>query len=478
MSATSAPSRVAPEDRIPAGQKAAMSLGYTVDHLAAGVTTGLLWMPFFNIGLGMSPALLGLVLMILRGWDALTDPVMGNISDNTRTRWGRRRPYIALGAVLTAVCYLMLWRVPVGLAPSLQFSALVIVGIGFFTAFTIWSMPFYSLQMELTPSYDERTRLAAWTAIAGKLVYLGGGWILAFVTGKWFIDQATGKADIIVGMQATSWIVAALILILGLLPALFVRERYYAGTTSRQARTPFWASLRESCRCRPLWNLIGISFFLILGGAINNTLGQYVSIYLVNEGRLADAAILNGWKSTLVMIVGVAGIPFWTWLSEHLDKKIIVGLMLSASVTGHLLNLVCLRPDMPYLMLVPAVFETGAIGAVWLFLPSMKADVADHDEMVTGRRREGSLNAFYSWFAKVAITAGAGVGGLAVQLTGFDVAHGAAQPPEILERMRLLYLVLPLALWSITIIFIWKYPLGRTLMSELRSTLEARRGQI
>lgn len=478
MSAGTVPSRIAAEDRIPSRQKAAFSLGYTVDYLAAGVTTGLLWMPFFNIGLGISPALLGLVLMILRGWDAVTDPLMGNLSDNTRTRWGRRRPYIALGAILTAACYLALWRLPVGLAPAPQFWALVLVGVVFFTAFTIWSVPFYSLQMELTPSYDERTRLAAWVAMAGKLVYLGGGWLLAFVTGKWFIDQTTGQADIVAGMQATSWGVAALILVLGLLPALFVKERYYAQTTARQARTPFWHSIRESWHCRPLWNLIGISFFLILGGAINNTLGQYVSIYLVNQGDIAAAAMLNGWKSTLVMIVGIAGIPLWTWLSERLDKKILVGLMLTASVVGHLLNLVCLRPDMPYLLLVPAVFETGAIGAVWLFLPSMKADVADHDELTTGRRREGSLNAFYSWFAKVAITAGAGLGGLAVQLTGFDVATGSTQPPEILERMRLLYIGLPLALWSLTLIFIWKYPLSRPRMEELRHTLETRRGRL
>ncbi len=474
----SGPARVSAEDRIPLPQKAAFSLGYGVDYLAAGVTTGILWMPFFNIGLGISPFVLGVILMILRGWDAITDPVMGNISDNMRTRWGRRRPFIAIGAILTAVSYLLLWRIPDNLGPQGQFIALTLVGLIFFTCFTVWSVPFYSLQMELTPSYDERTRLAAWVSMAGKVFYLGGGWILAIVAGPWFVDAATGKPDIIHGMRTTSWFMAGIILVLGILPAFFVHERYYARTTSHQARAPFWSSLRESFRCRPLWNLIGISFFLILGGAINNTLGQYVGIYFVNEGRLADAAIINGWKSTLVMIVGVIGIPFWTWLSERLDKKIIVGLMLGGSVGGHLLNLVCLRPDMPYLMLVPAVFETGAIGAVWLFLPSMKADVADHDELTTGLRREGSLNAFYSWFAKAGITAGAGLGGLVVQLTGFDVALGTIQPPEILERMRSLYIGLPLLFWSGTLIFIWRYPLNRGRLADIRGLLEARRGKV
>ena len=75
----------------------------------------------------------------------------------------------------------------------------------------------------------------AWIALAGKLVYLGGGWLLAFVTGRWFIDQATGRADIVAGMQTASWGVAALILALGVLPAVFVKERYYAVATARRA---------------------------------------------------------------------------------------------------------------------------------------------------------------------------------------------------------------------------------------------------
>lgn len=465
------------EDRVPTKQKFAFSLGYSVDYLAAGLTTGVLWMPFFNIGLGISPAWLGVMLMILRAWDALTDPLMGHLSDNTRTRWGRRRPYIAIGAVLTAISYLLLWRVPVELSEHWRFMLLCGLGIVFFTCFTIWSVPFYSLQMELTPSYDERTRLAAWVAIVGKFIYLAGGWVLALATCGWFIDADTGRADIVQGMRTISWGIAAVIVVLGVLPAIFVRERYFKAAVSSGHRTSFWQNIRESFHCRPLWCLIGITFFLILGGSIANVLGQYVSIYVIYDGDLAAASVLNGWRSTGVMLLGITGIPLWTWLSERLDKKIIVTIMLAGSVVGHLLNLVFLRQDMPYLWLIPSIFEAGAIGAVWLFIPSMKGDVADHDELVTGTRREGSLNAFHSWFAKVAGTIGAGLGGLVLQLSGFDVSLGG-QTAEVLQRMRWLYIALPLVLWSLTLIFIWRYALDRSRMSSIRHALEARRGEV
>ncbi|MGE9293617.1 MAG: MFS transporter [Puniceicoccales bacterium] len=470
--------RVKESDRIPAPQKAAFSMGYGVDYLASGLTMGILWMPFFNIGLGISPSVLAVIMMVLRGWDAITDPVMGNVSDNTRTRWGRRRPYIGIGALLTAVLYLCLWRLPEGMSLTHQYLALGGLGIAFYTCFTVWSVPYYSLQMELTPSYDERTRLAAWVAIVGKLVYLGGGWVMAFATCSLFADAVTGEADFVKGMRATSWIIAAVIVVMGLLPTLFVRERYYAATVKSGHRTRLIQSIRESLHCKPLWYLIGITFFLILGSSIANTLGQYMSIYVLYEGKLDSASILNGWRSTGVMVVGICGIPLWAWLSERLDKKIIVTIMLAGSVFGHLLNLVCLSPERPYLWLVSAVFEAGAIGAVWMFIPSMKGDVADYDEIDTNTRREGSLNAFYSWFAKVGGTIGAGLGGFVLDLSGFDSALGGGQPDDVLFRMKWLYIILPLVLWSCTLYFIWRYPLDRQKMKNIRDELETRRGSV
>lgn len=107
----------------------------------------------------------------------------------------------------------------------------------------------------------------------------------------------------------------------------------------------------------------------------------------------------------------------------------------------------------------------------------MKGDVADYDELDTHARRESSLNAFYSWFAKVAATAGAGLGGVVLQLSGFNAALGG-QPPEVLLRMKWIYIILPLILWGCTLFFIWRYPLDRERLKTIRGQLESRRGTV
>lgn len=469
--------RINAADRIPTPQKLAFSLGMNTEYVATGLMTGVLWMPYFNIGLGMSPMILGVVLMILRTWEAFADPFLGNLSDNARTRWGRRRPFMAVGAVLTGCLYPLFWYMPGGLGDYAKAAYLVGVGLIFFTAFATWAMPYYGLQLELTPDYDERTRLSSWMALFSKLSSLAGGWVLAFVTGSWFINPATGKGDILIGMKTGAWIIAACIILFGLLPALFVKERYYDAEVGKQQKEKFWTSMKESASCGPLWALIGISFFLVLGAMSVGTLNQYLSIYKVFDGDLAASSVVAGWKNTVLVVTGIVTIPLWTWLGERFDKKAMVIAMLVLSTLGIALNYFCLRPDMPYLQIVPAVFEAGAYGALWLFLPSMKADTADWDELHTGRRREGSINAFYSWFIKVSLTCAVGVGGAVLEVSGFDekILH---QPPEVIERMMNLYVILPAIIWAVAIAIACYYPLNRARMTEIRATLEARRGRI
>lgn len=469
---------IAASDRIPLGQKVAFGAGNCADYFASGLTIGVLWMPYFNIGLGIDPAKLGFILMVLQAWNAVMDPVMGNLSDNARTRWGRRRPFMFAGAILTAAISPWIWRPPTEWGENAMVAYLIIVGIIFYTAFSSWAMAYYGLQLELTPNYDERTRLTAWITLFGKISGLLGGWAMAILAGPLFTNPDTGNPDIVHGMKVCSWFIAILILVVGLLPALFVKERYYEAETRFQSREPFWQSIRESVQCYPLWMLIGLSFFLVVGSSAVGSLGQYVNIYYVCHGDLAVSSLITGWKSCAMVITGILCIPLYTWLGERYDKKNVVGFMLTASLLGHVLNYFLMTPKMPYLQIIPGIFESCAIAAVWLFVPSMKADVADHDELKTTRRREGSLNAFYSWFIKAALTCSMGLGGLVLNISGFDVKRGPEQSSVVLHSMLLLYVVLPLLIWACGLVFVWLYPLDRMRMVAIRQQLEARRGAL
>ena len=524
------PQRIADRDRIPTFQKVMFAVGVNMDYVATGLLASL-WMPFFNIGLGLTPVVLGVIMMILRAWDAISDPIMGNISDNARTRWGRRRPFMFFASISTACLLPFFWFIPDGIKDGSFWLAhiddwlipltghdlitganvlpvyLTLLGIVFFTSFTCWSMPYYGMQLELTPSYDERTRLTAWMTFFGKISGLIGSWILAFVilVGSLALGEPkalenppafardfltsiqpwlthithpqVGEKPIVVGMRLVCWFVVAGILIFGMLPALFVKERYYLTEAVKQERDPFWRSIRESATCRPLWSLILISFFLVLGSSAVGGLGQYLNFYYVFDGDLGKAAVVGGLKGTVIVVAGIASIPLFTWLGEKFDKRSMVMTMLGCSMFGHVLNYFLMTPEHPYWQLIPGVFESSAIAAVWLFIPSMKADVADWDERRTTRRREGSINSFFSWFIKASLTASVGIGGYVLETSGFKASLDH-QPHDVLMRMFHLYLGLPLLIWSVAMIAAWFYPLNRKRSAEIRTELEARRGAL
>lgn len=267
------------------------------------------------------------------------------------------------------------------------------------------------------------------------------------------------------------------IVVFGMLPALFVKERYYKTESSKQAPDPFWRSVRESATCKPLWSLILISFFLVLGSSSVGGLGQYLNFYYVFDGDLGKAAVVGGLKGTVIVIAGIASIPLFTWLGEKFDKRTMVMTMLCSSMFGHTLNYFLMTPKYPYLQLIPGVFESSAIAAVWLFIPSMKADVSDYDELHTTRRREGSINSFFSWFIKASLTASVGISGYVLQASGFtqELTH---QPHDVLMRMFHMYLWIPIVIWSVALLSAWFYPLNRQRAVEIRSELEKRRGAI
>jgi len=183
---------------IPVREKFSYGIGDTAINIAYGaIGFYMLWF-IVNVG-GISPAKGGLIFMLARAWDAITDYLMGRISDNTRSKWGRRRPYIFFGAIPMGICFAALWYVPAA-SEAVKFIYYLMVFILFNTAFTIVAVPYGSLMAEMTQNYDERTSLSGFrmgSSFVGTLIGAAGVTLIVDVL---FSDLAKSQSFPYMGM--------------------------------------------------------------------------------------------------------------------------------------------------------------------------------------------------------------------------------------------------------------------------------------
>lgn len=470
-------SRVPEKDRVPFWQKVAYGLGGPVEGTAIWIPQGNLT-PVFNIALGMNPALLGIVLMLWRIYDAVADQVMGNISDNARTRWGRRRPFIVAGAVLTGLTMPLIWWMPAGLAEWQMFAWLLMGGLVFYTCFSIWAMPYYSLQLEMSPDYNERTNITAYRAYAQQLLQVAASWVLALVSLPVFSRLPDAQPDLVNGMRYVSIGLGALTIVLGVLPGLFVKERYYEKETSKQAKQPLVKGLKQTLSTRPFLWIILIVFTKTFGVGLVATIGFYLNAYYACRGDLVLATTISGVIGTVLFAPNLLSIPLCTWIANRWDKRTLLYVTVVSGILGSLSVYLFVTPVNPWLQLIPALL-TGPIGiGLWLVVPSMQADVADYDELMTGIRREGSFSAVFSWTFKASSALTGGLSGIILVWTGFAIHQGADQAPHVLTNLKLFYIWIPIVFLVFCLFAINRYPLTRLRMAEIRSELERRRGAI
>ena len=483
-----------PEDRVGFARMLAYGIGGFVNNILAAAIGGMLIV--LNLGLGMNPALVGLVGALPRLTDALTDPVMGYISDHTRSRWGRRRPYIFVGAITSGIIYIALWWLPLGQSESFYYWWFLIGSIVFYLAYTVFATPWVAMGYELTPDFHERTRLMGVQNFIGQLAYLISPWFLWFMTQKdWFDDQIEGAKWLAV-------IIGVVVIVLGILPALFLRERFAQteGTAPAEAAevamppkttppkmTPpkmtIWASIKDFGRglkrtlsSGPFLKLGAATFLVFNGFILISSFQYYVIIYYVFGGDQEAGSEWAGYSGTVGAISTFIVIMIVTWLGTRIGKRQAFFVAIGLSMVGYALKWFCYHPDLPWLLLVPAPFMAFGLGGLFTLMGSMIADVVDVDELSTGERREGMYGSIFWWVVKLGMAAALAGGGLLLNATGFDVEAGGAQAERTITLMRLCDAFIPVIASALAIWAVWSYPITEEAAGRVRAQLEARRG--
>jgi len=474
----------APADRIPVHQKVIYGLGAFVNNLLAAASGGM--MIVLNLGLGMNPALVGLLGALPRLTDAMTDPVMGYISDNTRTRWGRRRPYIFAGAILAGLTFALLWHLPEGRSESFYFWYFLIGSIVFYLAYTVFATPWVALGYELTPDYHERTRLMGVQNFLGQLAYVVAPWFLLFMQNEKIFD------DMVDGAAGLAVIVAIVVAVVGILPALFLRERFQAVAAQETGERPlatvgsavlrnlaaFFRGFGVTVRSRPFLKLCLATFLVFNGFMMVSSFQFYVIIYYVFGGDTVRGAEFAGWAGTVQSIATFGVIALVTVLGTRLGKKRIFYVAIGVSMLGYALKWFCYNPEIPWLVILPAPLLAFGLGGLFTILPSMIADVVDLDELQTHERREGMYGSIFWWVVKLGMAAALAAGGFLLNATGFDVALAGNQSAQTITLMRLFDAFLPFLASGVAIWAIATFPITEQRAHEVRLQLEARRGKV
>jgi glycoside/pentoside/hexuronide:cation symporter, GPH family len=473
-----------PGDRIPMPMRLLYGLGAFVNNLLAAAIGGMVIV--LNLGLGMNPALVGLVSAIPRLTDAFTDPLVGYISDNTRSRWGRRRPYIFIGAIAAGIIFALLWQLPADKSEAFYFWYFLCGSLLFYLAYTIFATPWVALGYELTPDYHERTRLMGTQNFIGQLAYLIAPWFLLIMQSEMLFD------DMVDGAAGLAIIIGGVVIAVGILPAIFLRERFAASIAAPLAGAgaavgnwragllrnmkSFFSGFATTLKFKPFLKLCLATFLVFNGFMLVASFQFYVIIYYVFAGDTVEGARYAGYAGTLGAISTFVVIVLVTTIGTRLGKRTTFFLATGISMAGYALKWVCYNPEVPWLVLIPAPLMAFGLGALFTLMPSMIADVVDADELNTHERREGMYGSIFWWVVKLGMAAALATGGFLLNATGFDVALGGDQAERTIYLMRLFDAFIPCFASGVAIWAIYAFPITEQKAHEVRTALELRRG--
>ena len=463
-------------DRVPLPQKVGYGLGAVIDMWGHWLYPSLAF-PVYNVFLGMAPGLISTAQMIKIFIDAASDALFGWVSDNTRTRFGRRRPYMLVGGILAGIGLPLLFAVGKGWTDMEYFTFMLVSTALYVPVMSCFNMPWVSLGSEMTPDYHERTSVMSVRNAIQKLPELGL-FFGAQATTLAIFNDASGKPDILRGAQVYCGALGAIMVVVTLVIFSLTRERYYEALVSRkQQKIPLADTLWRTLRCKPFRQLLTMALAYGIGTAMVGSLGYYATVYYVCQGDVSLGSRWNTAMGVSGLVFGFLGIPFFTYLARRFGKPNALAAVFSLAIGAFIGDWWFYDPAHPYLQLLACGFVAFTGAGFWTLLGSMVADIVDHDELETGKRREGSFAACQSWITKVGIALGVGASGWILQLTGFD-AKVPVQTEHSLFMIRILLSGIPVLGLLVALVAVLRFPLTEQRMHEIRVGLEARRGLV
>ena len=414
---------------------------------------------FYTDVVGVNIILIGHILLTVRIFDALTDPILGYLSDRTRTRMGRRRPYIGWGSLFVALAMYFLFNPP-HTSPFYETIWFTVTIYALFLSWTAVTVPYESLGPEITFNYNERTTifgLRDGLLIAGTLAAASSPLAV-----QWLFNLADDPAGERLKFFWTSVIYAPLLIGSCWLCVLAVRE---IRPQHPEVSTGIWRGLRQTFRNRPFVILLTAYTVSAIGSNLPAALILYYVEYVLLS-QMAEAFLL------LYFVTGILFLPGWIAISKRRGKKL-AWLASMAINSGAFAGVFFLGPGDTVLYGILVFLSGTGFGATLAIPSSIQADVIDYDELLTDERREGQYVGLWAISKKLAAAVGVGAGLSILGLSGYEPNTG--QSEQVRLALRVLYALVPSACNLLAILIALKYPITEALHQKIREGISIKK---
>jgi len=405
--------------------------------------------------LGIEPAMAGLTLLVPKLWDVISDPVMGAISDVTRSRWGRRRPYLLAASIPFGLVFYLLF-----VAPTTNTDLATVVWVGFLfalscTVFTIYNIPYSAMVAEMTDDYNERMSVTSFRMVGSSIgVLTAGGLAMPLV------DYGGGGAT---GFRLMGMLLGLLITIFCL--AGFWGTRRVKTLVTMKPKMPLLEQFKIALKNTPFKLLM--SMYAIQSLAIGVLMAGQIYFVKYVMG-MPDASV--GLVSAILFITAIVFIPVWVRVGVKLGKikayKLGIGIL-----TIMLFSLLFTQPEQELMFFIQMFLLGIGFSSFQLFPFSMLPDTIEYDELQSKLRREGIFSGVWASGQKTAYAVGPSLIGFTLSLSGF--ALGAEQSASVITGIRLIFCVFTALLFLLSLIPFKAYDLTETRFAELKAQIKS-----
>ena len=463
------------KNKVPYGQKVAFGIGMLANQMfpaALGI-----FMVVLVQDLGFPGWMWGVLFFLPRVFDSITDPIMGFISDNTKSKWGRRRHYVFLGAVIMGISFVIMWQLYRVNGLDYNFTYFLLWSFVFYLGLTIFSVPYVAMGYEMSNDFHERTDIMAIAQWIGQWAWVIAPWF-------WVImyDQGLFESADVATRTLAVW-VGIICMVFAMVPAIFIKSEStlnanYAPLSLKGiggSLKKILEGFKEAFKSLPFRQLCIATFLIYNTFYTIASFSFFIVVYYLFGG---DAGAAGVWPTLFGSVGALATtfivIPIITYMSKKMGKKKAFIVSQAISVLGYIMLWFLFIPGKPYMFIIALPFFAFGIGSLFTLMMSMTADVIDLDELNTGERREGIFGAIYWWMVKFGFAIAGLLTGTIMSLVGFN-PDAAVQPEGAILGLRLFYSGFPILGTLVAIYVMRNYDLTEERANEISAELANRK---